>query len=84
MSERFVDEKTGEVDDIIIGKDGFFHINNNGELVVSCDGKELFRAYMPDLKAYEFLSLEGVVLESHDLVSNKNRRVIAYYKYYRK
>jgi len=83
VSERIVDSKTGEVVDTIIGKNGFFNINKNGEISVYCNGTELFRAFLPDLKAYEFLSLEGVVMESLDLVSNKQRQVIAYYKYYR-
>jgi len=83
VSERTVDGKTGEVVDTILGKDGFFHINENNELVISCNGKVLYRAFIPDLKAYEFLSLEGAVLESLDLVTNKYRQIIAYYKYYR-
>ena len=83
ISERITDDQTGEVVDTILGKNGFFHINENNEIVVSCNGKELFKAFIPDLKAYEFLSLEGVVMESFDLVSNKNRQIIAYYKYYR-
>jgi len=83
VSERTADAKTGEIVDTILGKDGFFHITHNNELVISCGGKELFKAYMPDLKAYEFLSLEGVVLESLDLITNKRRSIIAYYKYYR-
>jgi hypothetical protein len=83
VSERVVDNETGEVVDTIIGKNGFFHINYENELSVSCDGKILFRAYIPDLKAYEFLSLEGVILESVDLNSNKWRQIIVYYVYYR-
>lgn len=85
VSERITDEKTGEVVDTIIGKEGFFSITKNNELeiYISGAGKELFRAYIPDLKAYEFLSLEGVVLESFDLISGKERQIIVYYKYYR-
>jgi len=87
VSERITDGKTGEVVDTIIGKDGFFNINKNNELSIYLSGdkggKELFRAFIPDLKAYEFLSLEGVVLESLDLLANKERQIIAYYKYYR-
>ena len=83
VSERAVDEKTGEVVDTIIGKNGFFHINKNNELSVSGEGKILFKAYIPDLVAYEFLSLEGVILESIDLISNKWRQIIVYYVYYR-
>lgn len=83
VSERAVDPETGEVTDTIIGKDGFFNINKNNELSIYCGGQELFRAYTPDLKAYEFLSLDGVVLESLDLLSDMERQIIAYYKYYR-
>ena len=83
VSERIIDSHTGEVVDTILGKNGFFNINKNNEISVYCNGEELFRAFLPDLKAYEFLSLEGVVMESLDLVSNKHRQVIAYYKYYR-
>jgi len=82
VSERIADENTGEIVDTIIGKNGFFIINKNNELAVYCE-KELFKAYIPDLKAYEFLSLEGVILESFDLISNKYRQIIAYYVYYR-
>ena len=87
ISERAVKSETGEVTDTIIGKDAFFNINKNNELSVYISGnkggKELFRAYIPNLKAYEFLSLEGVVMESFDLLTNKERQIIAYYKYYR-
>ncbi|MCL2095745.1 MAG: hypothetical protein FWH10_02440 [Oscillospiraceae bacterium] len=83
VSERITDAQSGEIIDTIIGKDGFFHITDYGEIVISCGGKELFKARTRDLKAYEFLSLEGAVLESLDLISNKQRSVIAYYKYYR-
>ena len=87
VSERIIDINTGEVVDTIIGKDAFFNINKQNELSIYLSGNkggtELFRAFIPDLKAYEFLSLEGVVLESLDLITNKERRIIAYYKYYR-
>ncbi|MCL1858297.1 MAG: hypothetical protein FWF92_03595 [Oscillospiraceae bacterium] len=83
VSERIIDNKTGEVVDTIIGKNGFFNINKKSEISVYCNGEELFRAFLPDLKAYEFLSLEGVVMESVDLITNKYRQIIAYYKYYR-
>jgi len=83
LSERVTDNKTGEVIDTILGKGGYFHINKENQLVIYCDGKEHFRAYIPNLQAWEFLSLEGVVLESFDFTQNKDRQIIAYYKYYR-
>jgi hypothetical protein len=83
LSERTTDNDTGEIIDTILGKEGHFHINKENELVVYCEGREHFRAYIPNLKAYEFLSLEGVILESYDLIQKKERQLIAYYKYYR-
>jgi hypothetical protein len=83
-SERRIDEATGEVADTVIGKNGFFNINKDNEISIYCGGEELFRAYVPDLKAYEFLSLEGVVMEAYDLVSGKARNIIAYYIYHRR
>jgi len=84
VSERVIDAATGEVVDTIIGKEGFFSVKNNElEIYLSGVGKTLFRAYIPDLKAYELLSLEGVVMEAVDLISGKHRQIIAYYKYYR-
>jgi hypothetical protein len=85
VSERVIDKQTGEVVDTIIGKDGFFNINKKNELEIHLSGasKLLFKAYIPDLKASEFLSLEGVVLESFDLIAEKERQIIAYYKYHR-
>ena len=84
VSERCIDPKTGEVIDTVIGKNGFFNINKNDEISIYCGGEELFRAYVPDLKAYEFLSLEGVVMEALDLISGKQRTVIVYYIYHRR
>jgi len=84
VSERRIDPASGEVVDTVIGKNGFFNISKNNELSVYCGGEELFRAYVPELAAYEFLSLEGAVMEGLDLVSGKRRTVIAYYIYHRR
>jgi hypothetical protein len=84
VSERRTDATTGEVVDTVIGKNAFFNINQKNEISIYCGGEELFRAYVPELKAYEFLSLEGAVLEAFDLVSGRARVVIAYYKYHRR
>ena len=86
VSERITDSNTGEVVDTIIGKNGFFSINKNNEISVyceGCNGKELFRAFVPNLKAYEFLSLEGVVMESFDFAADRFRQIIVYYIYHR-
>ena len=69
VSERKYDAGTGEVSDTVIGKNGFFNINKNNEISIYCGGDELFRAYIPELRAYEFLSLEGAVMEAVDHTS---------------
>ena len=84
VSERKTDPQTGKAADTVIGKNAFFNINQKNEISIYCGGEELFRAYVPELKAYEFLSLEGAVLEAFDLVSGRARVVIAYYKYHRR
>ncbi|MCL2159473.1 MAG: hypothetical protein FWH48_08710 [Oscillospiraceae bacterium] len=84
VSERTLDPETGEIVDSVIGKNGFFSMDKNDELSVYCGGEELFRAYVPELLGYEFLSLEGAVLEGFDLVSERLRIIIVYYIYHRK
>ncbi|MCL2814236.1 MAG: hypothetical protein FWD23_06525 [Oscillospiraceae bacterium] len=84
VTERTFDVQTGEVSETVIGKNGFFNINKNNEISVYCGGDELFRAYVPELKAYEFLSLEGAVMEAFDLISGKFKNIITYYIYHRR
>lgn len=84
LCERFSDENTGKAEDTVLAREGFFNINKKNELVIYCEGKQMFRAFIPDLKAYEFMSLEGVIFEGIDLDKNCFRQVIAYYKYHRK
>ena len=55
----------------------------NDELSVICGEKTLFCAKVDTLVAWEFMSLEGVTLTAPDLVTGKERTVMAYYKYYR-
>lgn len=62
----------------IIGREGYINLNN-GDLIICCDNKILFRCSTDKLKAGELLSLEGVTLKSDDW----DYTIIAYYKYYR-
>ncbi|GHV14938.1 hypothetical protein FACS1894219_11510 [Clostridia bacterium] len=83
VSERTTDADSDEVIDTIIGRDGHFSINADGYLTIYCEGVKVFSCKCRELKAYEFLSLEGAVLEGFDSVKGKHRQIIAYYKYYR-
>ena len=61
---------------------GFLSLYND-EISVICGEKTLFCAKVDTLVAWEFMSLEGVTLTAPDLVTGKERTVMAYYKYYR-
>ena len=79
---RYVTERIDD-QDIVIGHDGCLAVRC-GELIVLSDGVEKFRVEVALMTASELMSLEGVILSGPDLVNdNKERTVIAYYKYYR-
>ena len=79
---KYVSERHSDVDEII-GREGALIIKND-EFIVYASQDILFRAKIDDLKAWELLSLDGVVLTAPDLEhEGKERTIIAYYKYYR-
>lgn len=78
---RYVLERENNTDRVI-GKDGFISLYEEN-LSVICGEKTLFSAKADNLVAWEFLSLEGVTLTGVDLITGKERTVMAYYKYYR-
>lgn len=83
-SLKYVAERENDVD-TVIGKSGFICVKGD-ELMVVAFGVEdvLFRAKIDTLSAWEFMSLNGVVLTGFDLDRQKERTVIGYYTYYRK
>ena len=79
---RYVLEKC-ETNDKIIGKDGFISVYGE-DISVICGEKTLFRCRIDELSAcWEFMSLEGVYLTGRDITEDRERTVMAYYKYYR-
>lgn len=80
---KYVTERTPDGStDTIIGKEGSLTIRD-GELIVLSSSNIVFRCKIDTLLASELLSLEGVILEGEDLESGAQRKIIAYYKYYR-
>ena len=75
-------EKIGD-DERIISKGGSINVRD-GELIVNGSEKTLFRIKIEDLSAWEFMSLNGVVITGFDLEEKKQRSITAYYSYYRK
>ena len=80
---KYVTEKRDDVDEVI-GRNGGLNIRND-EFIVYASADVVFRCPIDDLKIWELLSRDGVVLTGPDLEhGRKERTVIAYYVYYRK
>lgn len=80
---KYVTEKRDDVDEVI-GRNGGLNIRND-EFIVYASADVVFRCPIDDLKIWELLSRDGVVLTGPDLEhGGKERTVIAYYVYYRK
>ena len=80
---KYVTEKRDDVDEVI-GRNGGLNIRND-EFIVYVSADVVFRCPIDDLKIWELLSRDGVVLTGPDLEhGGKERTVIAYYVYYRK
>lgn len=78
---RFALEREGDTDKII-GKDGFISVYE-GFLSVICGEKTLFKAKVDTIISfYEFLSLEGAIITAFDVILEKERTIMAYYKYF--
>jgi len=84
VGERLFNEKSGAVEEIVVAKDGFIYMTDDGCLAVKCDNGFAYRAKIIELQAAELLSLEGVILDGFDLESGRHRKIVAYYVYHRK
>ena len=79
---KYVSERRDNVDEII-GKEGALVIKGD-EFIVYASQDILFRTKIVDMKAWELLSLDGVVITAPDIEhGGRERTIIAYYKYYR-
>lgn len=79
---RYVTEKRDGVDEVI-GRGGSVEVRN-GELIVFASSEVLFRCDVDELRAWELLSRDGVVLTAPDKETGAaERTVIVYYVYYR-
>ena len=80
---KYVTEKKDGVDEVI-GRNGGLNIRDD-EFIVYASADVVFRCKVDDLKIWELLSKDGVVLTGPDLEhGGVERTVIAFYVYYRK
>lgn len=78
VSERNLENYTEE----ILGRYGGL-AECGDELVVICDGHEVFRCDRYECKIGELMSHDGATLSGFDKIQNRTRSLMLYYKYYR-
>lgn len=66
----------------VLGKEGGLCAVND-EIVLHCNAHEEFRAKLKDVTIGELMSGDGAVLRGFDLIQNKERSIVIYFKYYR-
>ena len=80
---KYVTENRNGVEEVI-GRNGGLNIRND-EFILYASADVIFRCKVDDLRAWELLSKDGVVLTGPDLEhGGVERTVIAFYVYYRK
>ena len=79
---KYVTEKRDGVDEVI-GRNGGLNIRND-EFIVYASADVVFRCRVDELKIWELLSKDGVVLTGPDIEhGGKERTIIVFYVYYR-
>lgn len=82
MPLKCVTEKVEGIDEVI-GKSGSITVND-GELIVYSSMNILFRCNVLEMKAWELMSLDGVVITAPDLEHDgEERTIVAHYTYWR-
>ena len=66
----------------VIGKEGRIN-TRQGQIVVVCNGSEVFRCPAEGAKCGELLSLDGAVVSGINACTGRQDTVVAYYLYYR-
>ena len=67
----------------ILGKNGALNIVDK-DIVIVCEGREVFRCKKAGSIIAELISLAGVVITGDDVYTGERKTVTAYYQYYRK
>lgn len=76
-ARRTIDENGSPVE-VILGKNGAINVKN-GEIVVMCNAKEVFRCAQETAECSELMSLNGAVIQGINAVTGEPDTVVAYY-----
>lgn len=78
MHIKYVMERLPDEDDIIVGREGAL-TTRNGEFIVFSSQHDVFRSVIDETDFSELMSLGGAVITGTDLLSGKERTLIAHY-----
>lgn len=78
MHLKYVSERLPDEDDIIVGREGALLVRDD-EFIVFSSQKDVFRSKIDETDFSELMSLGGVIITGVDILSGKERSVIAYY-----
>ena len=80
---KYVTEKRNGVDEVI-GRSGGLNIRDD-EFIVYASADVIFRCKLDDVKLWELLSKDGVVITGPDMENGgQERTIIAFYVYHRR
>lgn len=78
MHIKYVMERLPDEDDIIIGREGAL-LTRGKEFIVFSSQHDVFRGLIDEIDLSELMSLGGAVISGVDLLSGKERSLIAHY-----
>lgn len=78
MHLKYVMERLPDEDDIIVGREGALIVRDDDFIVFSSQ-KDVFRSKIDETDFSELMSLGGVIITGLDILSGKERSVIAHY-----
>ena len=84
-SMKYVTVASGDRGDVVIGKDCTCRVADGYFTVTDGNGDLIYKVSMDNVKLFELMSLDGVVITFPDPTADEGERtVVAYYSYYRK
>jgi hypothetical protein len=78
MHLKYVMERLPDEDDIIVGREGALIVRDDDFIVFSSQ-KDVFRSKIDETDFSELMSLGGVIITGLDIISGRERSVIAHY-----
>ena len=78
MHIKYVEERIDGCDDIIVGREGALIVRGK-EFMVFSSQHDVFRSVVDETDFSELMSLGGVIITGYDILSGKERTLVAHY-----